>query len=483
MRKLLLATAAVLGGASIASAATFPPPAGQTAVPAPVPYTLTPGPTAGPGTITVRIDARIGFLVAAGSDSGRNPGSVTTAAGSAPVGVNTKQDNYTMGEYGRIFPGFDGIAGNGLRYGAAMEIRQDNGEPTGGGVNGSISQNSRNRNTLYFRRDYAYIGTDQAGIIRMGSTDGPMTLFITGTMENYNDGGWNGDAPALFSGNTQVTWPFPDVGNIYTTSKIVYLSPQFAGFDFGFSFAPNSGNGSETPGCSYSNTVAGAVTGPVGTGSGSGCDASSSTTVAGEGRRPRNSVEAAVRYRGSFGPVGVAVEVAGQASGKVFNDNPPAVKATQVQYVGLAQGDGGAQVTFGGLTVGGNILGGQVAGQQQLLAKGGRRALAFLFGSSYAIGPIIVGASYFDYRSAGSKNTISSPWTNNLNEYGLAAGGTYNFAPGMNFFVSYLYGHRHEAGVDLLTGVASTGTTLAGKVGTHNNVQSQGIGTGLFFRW
>ena len=486
MRKLLLATAAVLGGATgFASAATFPPAAGQTAIPAPVIPTLTPGPTAGPGTITVRLDARIGFQMAVGSDSGRNASTVTTAAGSAPTATNTKLSNYTFGEYGRFFPGFDGIAGNGLKYGAAMELRQDNGEPPGGGVNGSISAGTRNRNTIYFRRDFGYFGTDQFGLIRFGQTDGPMTLHTTGTFENYNTGGWNGDLPSMFTGNTSPTWPFPDVGNVYTTSKVVYLSPQFAGLDFGLSYAPNSGSGGYFSGnCSYNNTVAGTVTGPIGGGGqGQGCDAASSTTVAGETGRPRNIVEGSLRYRGSFGPAGIAVNLAGLGSAKVFNDNVPAVKATQVQYNGYAVGEAGVQVTFGGLAFGGNLIGGQDNGQFNLMPKGGGQSIAYIGGVSYAFGPFIIGTSYFDYRSAGSKSSISSPWVGRRNEYGYAAGATYNFAPGMNIFLDYLYGHRHEAGVDLLSGTAATGATGVSNVRTHNNVQAQGIGLGTAFRW
>jgi hypothetical protein len=492
MRKLLLATAAVMGGAmGLANAATFPPPAGTAPVPTPVPYTLLPSPTAGPGTITVRLDARIDFSAAFGSDSGRNPGLVTTAAGAAPVASNTKLSDYTFGEYARIFPGFDGIAGNGLKYGAAAEIRQDNGEPPGGGVNGSISASARNRNTLYWRRAYLYVGTDQAGIVRLGQGDGPFTLMLTGTFENFNDGAWDGDLPSLFTGNTQLVWPFPDVGNVYATTKAVYLSPSFYGFDFGVSFEPNTGVGTFTPGnCNYANTAASSagVQGPIGgSGQGAGCDATSATSVVGETSRRRNTVEIGTRYRGAFGPVGVNVELAGMFSGKVENDAAPAVKATSTQYNNVALGDGGLVVTYGGLSVGGNIIGGAQNGQFALQPKGTNSSLAYTTGASYAFGPFVVGASYIDFMSAGNqvnKTSASySPWVSGRNEWGISGGGTYNFAPGMNVFFNYLYGHRKEQGVDLLTGVSSTGTTAAGRVLTHNNVQAQGVMLGTAFRW
>jgi hypothetical protein len=491
MRKLLLATAAVLSGSAAMTGTVF-----AQAVTAPAPTTIAtpsfstfmPSPTPGPGTITVRLNARVAAYMAAGTDSGRNPGYVTTAAsssGTTVVGANTKLANYSFGEYGRFYPGFDGIAGNGLKYGAAMEIRQDNGEAPGGGVNGSVSAATRNRATLYFRREYIYMGADQFGFVRLGEVDGPSSSFLTGTMENFNDGAWNGDMPSLFTGNTSITWPFPDVGNLYTQSKVVYLSPQFAGVDFGASFAPNTGNGSYTPGnCGYASTVASSagIQGPIGGGGEPvGCDATSSTSVLGETARMRNYVDAAVRYRGSFGPVGVAAVLTGMYAGRVADNATPQPLSPQYNNFGL--GEFGGQITYGGLGIGGNSN-----GQFNLQPQGTIDSLGYTFGASYAFGPYVVGASYIDYRSAGSRvgggPSVQSPLVGNgRNEWGIAAGGTWNFAPGMNVFLSYLYGHRHQGGVDLLSGVTSSGTSSSGFVYTHNNVQAQGVEIGSAFRW
>ena len=41
---------------------------------------------------------------------------------------------------------------------------------------------------------------------------------------------------------SQPTWPFADVGQLYTTNKVIYLSPQFYGVDFGIAYEPNTGN-------------------------------------------------------------------------------------------------------------------------------------------------------------------------------------------------------------------------------------------------
>ena len=243
MRKLLLATVAVLGAsmgvATVADAQTFPT----------------------PGTVTVRLNGRFRFYGAILSDrqadnnaSGTATG-LQNAAGQGTANGTAKQSNYTFGNYARLYPGFDGVAANGLKYGASLEIRQDQVSGAGGGSFGGISQQNRARAGLYFRREWGYIGTDQLGTIRLGSTDQPSSLYMTGNFENFNDGGLNGDVPALLSPNLTVTWPFADVGNYYTTTKAVYLSPQLYGLDFGVSYEPNTGNVSVNNNCGTGSPV------------------------------------------------------------------------------------------------------------------------------------------------------------------------------------------------------------------------------------
>ena len=305
MRKLLLATVAALGAsvgvATEAYAQAFPT----------------------PGTVTVRLNGRFRFYGAVMSDknadnnaSGTATGNVNAAGQGTATGTN-KQANYTFGNYARLYPGFDGVAANGLKYGASLEIRQDNGSGAGGGSFGGISSQNRARSALYFRREWGYIGTDQLGTIRLGSTDQPSSLYMTGNFENFNDGGLNGDVIAMASGALTVTWPFADVGNYYTTTKAIYLSPQLYGFDFGVSYEPNSGNVVLGSGCGTGSGVgtnfvnpAGSFTQAAGANgqsvSGPGCDRLSSSPSNAESGRRRNTVDALLRYRGTFGAFGIA---------------------------------------------------------------------------------------------------------------------------------------------------------------------------------
>ena len=71
--------------------------------------------------------------------------------------------------------------------------------------------------------------------------------------------------PSLILGAGEITWPFEDVGNYYTTNKIVYLSPSFFGFDGGVSFEPSTANVNINSGCNAGTPVGENFTNPAGT--------------------------------------------------------------------------------------------------------------------------------------------------------------------------------------------------------------------------
>ena len=130
--------------------------------------------------------------------AGRHRDVSATGQGTATGG--NKQANYGFAEYARLYPGFDGIAANGLKYGANLEIRQDQSGGAGGGAHRQhLRQQTRTAPSLYFRRVWGYLGTDQLGTIRFGSTDQPTSLYMTGNFENFNNGGWNGDVPGFIA--------------------------------------------------------------------------------------------------------------------------------------------------------------------------------------------------------------------------------------------------------------------------------------------
>jgi hypothetical protein len=494
MRKLLLATVAALG-ASMGAAAVAD---AQTASPE-------------PGTVTVRLNGRFRFYAGIVSDrNANNNASGSSAAEPNPTGgVNAqgqgalpgtnKQSNYMFGDYARLYPGFDGVAANGLKYGASLEIRQDNASGAGNGAYGSASQQDARRGTLYFRREWGYIGTDQLGTIRLGSTDQPSSLYITGTFENFNDGGFDGDVGALASQNTVTPFPFSDgAGSYYTTTKAIYLSPQLYGFDFGVSFEPNTGNvnaldscGTGSPfGANFVN-AAGAFTAANGASSqgvsGPGCDRLSSSPFNSESARRKNTVDALLRYRGTFGAFGVAATgafIGGSHvldnSGRPFNNNG-AAGAIRPNYDGMSVGDFGIAVTYGGLSVGGHYSYGRFNETMgTLVPKGLQNTEAAIAGVSYTVGPLIVGAQYLNIKAPGDVG--NAYFGRNRYEWGIAGGATYSLAPGLALFASYLYSDRKQSGYNFITGQGVTAGNPGGNP-YSNKVSSQVFAVGTGFSW
>lgn len=261
---------------------------------------------------------------------------------------------------------------------------------------------------------------------------------MVGTFENFNDAGWNGDVPGFIPSAAAPVWPWPDVGNYQTTNRIAYLSPTWSGFRFGVSFAPNNNALINAENC--------AVAGP-------GCNRTISTPFATTGSvfdSPRYNdndiVDAAGEYTGTFGPVGVNAGVGYLHSTPVANSLPGTLA-----YNGLSLGHAGLTLSYAGFTAAGNILGGE-----------------------YAIGPVIVGASYDKSKSRGDFQSLATEGVGT--DQGIAAGGAFAVAPGLALYLSlsYLYGTRRQVGYDFATDAPGT---------AFNNVRSQAFSVGTVLKW
>jgi hypothetical protein len=424
-------------------------------------------PPLSPGDVTVRLQGKLTFDAGVASDTGQNAGKVTLAPGGAPVATNNKLASYTFMEYARLLPSFDGVAANGIKYGAFLEIRADSPGAPGAGANGSFSDAIAARGKLYYYRETGYIGTADFGFVRYGVTDGPMSLFTTGTNEAFNSGGWNGDKVG-FTSNTIPIWPFADYITEINTSKVVYVSPRYADtFDFGVSFEPNTGGGGPGPGnCPYAITATGTASTAL------GCDTTSSTSIAAETLRRRNTIEAVLRGIGTLGAVGLAGTIGFATSGNVQYNGT----GTVARYNGLGLLDSGVQLTYGGWQTGAHILAGHANGAWGTLQpKGGRDAMNWVAGASYAFGSVSVGVQYVNFQNSGAWTPLVTNVGRTRSESGVGAGGTLTLAPNTFLILNYLYGLRHQSGVDLLTGVTNART--------NNSTFGQGVGLSLSVRW
>ncbi|GAB0117440.1 porin [Acidisoma sp. 7E03] len=398
------------------------------------------GATMAPGQITVRLNGRVNWYAGIESSSLDN---------NTSTGDKTSTDNF-LG-YMRLYPGFDGVAANGLHYGAAAEIRMNSGQ-------------SASNETLYVFQAYGYLGLPEVGQISFGQQNGPSVLFETGFFEGFNDGGWNGDIEGMIPSAAQPVYPFPDSGSAYdqATNKIVYLSPTISGFQFALGFTPNQTAMNYAPATTSTNT-------PI------------------VGGQPRNMLDIGAQYTQKFGPMGIQVGADYTTAGQVNYTGGQTGFVTNYKDMNIFTG--GVTLTYGGLTVGGNsVIGAFNMGDGytfQLEPDGGSKAIGFLAGAQYSMGPLVFGGSFFRFNQtgdlpggidAGSGATITSAGltTGQQQNNGVAVGATYTLVPGVNLFADYLYGMRQQGGYDFQTGNAGT---------DHNNVQSQLFGVGTQIQW
>ncbi len=438
MRKYLLAGAATLSLAGVSQAAEMQP--GQGAI----------FNTAQPGKAIVRLDTQITVGLGYGSNT-LDKATVNTAAGA----VQVKNNSYGMLMYARLYPAFDAQTPGGFRYGGFAEIRANNN--TGGnglgtagtpsGVVGTAGQ--RGTNTLYWNRAFGYVGGDSWGTVRFGMTDGPANLMKVGTFENFADGGWNGTAPGMTVGLNP--WQLPISGGYeYSSQKIVYLSPSFAGFDLGLSWAPSSATHQGSDGSLVQ----------VG-----GSARQSSSLLASDWAPYTDLFEATARYRGTFGGVGLAISGSYMGSGSVSNANINAV-----QNRGISLFDGGATVSYAGFTFGGHYSNGVFNGNLNLSRQGEKNAQVWLLGASYENGPWTAGVHYLNSTRPGLQGIGGGA---QQKEQGFSVGVTYSWAPGVRTFVELVNANRVEKGVNL----------NIGNGGFRDNINGTGVIVAQAFRW
>jgi outer membrane protein OmpU len=471
MRRFLLAATAIVGATAglsqIASAQTT-----YTVSPPPPPATSMPAATPLPGTVQVRFKARLVFDAAVAGDSGYTNTDPAT-------GIATKlSPGPQFQSYVRLFPGFDGQASNGLKYGASIELRQSTNNNAGG-----LPAKDGLTNPYYFR-ETGYVGTDRVGTFRFGQTDSVTSLFMTGTMENWDyEGGWNGDAPDFLSPGTGINWVFPENDPWDNSVRVVYLSPRFgtsnAGFDFGVSYSP-------------SETQSGGSLCPAATNPHASCQNLSSisgpttqfSTITASANNWRNEYDIVGRFTGAFGAFGVTATVGYIGSGVVQGStngtaggSADFAGATPLSFKKISAGDAGIVLTFGGLAVGGHYTGGMINGNQ-LIASGQPQEHAWIGGASYAFGPFIVGFHVLNQQYGGAyagslaTATNPNPKVGLRVDKGISAGGTYSYAPGANLYLTYIYGNRTQRGFDFINNAASQ---------VHNRVQAQAINIGNVF--
>jgi hypothetical protein len=439
-----------------------------------------------PGTLVIHMNGRVEADVAA-SFTSVDKGTTATGAPNGfklnPVGVASDI---------RLYFGADGLATNGLRYGAAIELWQ-NFEGSTADSNPANSSNSGSANssgqTVFVRKEFAYIANDQVGILRVGGAEGVIGLMDPcifssqcwdAGMGTLNGGGSSSLAAQAAIG---IPWVFASQsGAEYATDKVAYLSPQVYGFDFGFNYVPSKGN-------LFGD---GAGANPLQNGVCNEANAECPSVSSGnDATRWINMLGWALRYEHTFGAVDFktyglyetsgredlttqAYETPAQSRAAFANGAATGVNATQfLHYNDMGFYQAGVAVTVSDLTFAVDYMGGQVDGQLSLNPSGGVQMNAYVAGVTYAAGPWILGAMFESVDSQGDARLTG---ISQRHETGIAAGGNYKLAPGMQLVLEYQYEYRHQGGFDFSQGTLGVnGRTVDGK--------GQGILTGLVMSW
>jgi len=446
MRKFLLASAATLamvaGATGAAHAQAAKPPA--------------------PGTLVVHLNGLFTYQL---DDVGS---SVNSYGGN-------KLNPITNAGFLRLYPGFDAMTESGFEYGVASEIRDaytnpGQGEQENGASNGTES--------LVVRRAYAYFGTKKAGIVRIGQGDGPWGLLQDGVIENFGDGNqWNSDGGigTLVPSAAHPSWLFADTGALYTTLKVVYLSPDLAGFNFGVGFEPNSNGIKEgDAACAVASTTCAAL--------------ASAPGGAGNARR-KNTLDAMLQYTGLFSGVGVKVSGGYILSSPIGNSSGAALESiispqthsitNETEYKRLGIATIGGQVTYAGFILGANVKDGQVNNGYTFLLPGQRNAFDYMVSAEYNAGPVTVGAYYFSNQSAGA-HLATNKVARTEQDNGVAVGANYAVTPNLGFFVTYLYGQRKQYGFDFANSAVVGASNYNA---AYDRTHSQAIGVGAALKW
>ena len=425
MRKILLGTTAVVGLALVSQAANAqqarpaarPAPAAAPAAPPPLPATS----VAPVGTAAATYQTPVGITGAGphGSDGLPNrPETPTTSgiivrlggffdfsygnvqddadkafvrntAGSITTAKGRQRSDFRTESEINLYA--DGLAANGMRYGAVFELQMDAMTSTAGTGTG-----------VDYDELYGFV-KGSWGELRFGQEDSAASLLQIrrpGTL-------WMGDSDAWDEFLANSGYIIAGVGDGNDASKIIYLSPQFMGFDAGISYAANRFEGEQSTIPTSTSNFQRDYTGLT------------------------NEISAALRYRGTFGPVGVGASFVAQfadAGSLSANGAPIAAKDQNITTYAA-----GLLLRAYGFAVGGDYTWGnyRTTPANGSIAQGIDGSSQWAAGITYTIGALTLGGMY----SQGTQDNGGTVADRTQTYMGLGA--AYVLAPGMTLFANY----------------------------------------------
>lgn len=356
-----------------------------------------------------------------GSDANANPGN---SAASARLG------HHDFSSEAEVHVFVNGKAANGLAYGAVIELAFNQQE---GAVRSDARRAVQDKTTGFIDEMYAFVSSPTLGQLRFGDEDGPLGgLMNTGVVTNFGTGGVYG-AWESFTVRPNRTTTGP--GGLGDNTKVIYLSPQFFGFDFGASWAFNEGSGEDT-GCLNSFASINcdrvyAITGNNGT--------ARSHQLPGR----LNEIQAVLRWRGNIAGVGIAAHGGYMTSSVIRNISTAGVITKNLRSPEIWQI--GAQASYLGFTVGANWMAGSTSFFYIPVNRGEKGMNQWIVGGSYTLGPVTVGANAFwgTYGQTGTalpgNNIIAAPTGLAQRRWAISVGGNYRLAPGLDLIAEWTH--------------------------------------------
>jgi Gram-negative porin len=384
MRKILLGTTAVVGLAVVAPAAF----AQSASLIGAGNHGAAGSPPVATSGLSVRLGGFFDFTYGVVSDDADKGGGYT---GTRAAGSQARQTT-DMRTESEINLYVDGRASNGLQYGAVFELQMDNMTNTGNGTGVDYDE-------LYGFVKGAW------GELRFGQEDSAASLMQVMAPSVL----WMGRSDAWDEFVVGSNYIGAGIGDGNDSTKIIYLSPQFNGFDFGLSYSSNRNEGEQTTAGSKTNEYQRDYTGLT------------------------NEISAALRYRGTVGGVGIQASLAAQFADAAKQSTTGASIATRDQNVTVYSAGLVLSGLLPGLQIGGDYTWGKyrTAPGTASLAQGLDDSDMIGLGAVYTTGAMSLGVNYA--LSTQSNGGTVDDRTQTYIGLGLA----YVIAPGMTFFANY----------------------------------------------
>lgn len=348
-------------------------------------------------------------------------------------------------------------AANGLAYGAVIEVQNDN---FGGGAGSGLDLDEA----------FVFVSSPRFGTLRFGEEDAAAGLLQVRapTITGFGaDAAWDNTILRTATGREGSPVLMNAINDHNDATKIVYLSPQFAGFDFGLSYAPVGAEGDRAFMPRMVDTL--------------GTPIPASVT-----QRDRtgltNEISGGLRYRGSFGGVGVAASLVGLTADAAANSVDATTGAVttavsngrtlrDITVMGV-----GVSLSAHGFTLGGEYTRGDYAsivGRQPLANNADRTdrdaSFHFLLGLTYRLGAVSLG-TYLGQAEQDNGRIARGVTIADRRQTAWGLGIAYALAPGLELFGNY------NAVTDRNVNSTGGGGTLA-----NRDIEGVFLGTRLAF--